>query len=220
MVLLPRFRRDIEESEEHKLNYHIYRSLKKALYKPSAFFKGFLFPLVQEECTVREAMIVGSILNKCSVPVQHSSVALSWLLEQEFNPATTVFIRILVEKKYALPYQTIDDLVYYFMRFRVITDETKNDIMIDEDTAYELSEQKKLKQAPPMPLVWHKAFLAFAQRYKNDITEDQRDFLMEVLRQRGHKEIGPEIRRELQAGKERVNDIKEPAKEDDIMSYF
>ncbi|KAH3660180.1 hypothetical protein OGAPHI_007385 [Ogataea philodendri] len=219
LVLYPRIRQDIEESDEHKLNYHLYRSLKKSLYKPAAFFRGFLFPLIQEGCTTREAMIVGSVLTKCSVPVQHSSVALSWLLEQEFNPATTVFIRILVEKKYALPYQTIDDLVLYFMRFRVITDQNKNDIILDDAT--EIAEQRRLAQSPPMPLVWHKAFLAFAQRYKNDITEDQRDFLMEVVRQRGHREIGPEIRRELRAGSERsTTTAPKEDKEDDIMSFF
>ena len=60
-----------------------------------------------------------------------------------------------------------------------------------------------------LPVVWHKAFLAFAQRYKNDITQDQRDFLLETVRQRGHKEIGPEIRRELLAGDSRefVSDV-------------
>ena len=33
--------------EHKKLNVHLYNCLKKALYKPAAFFKGFLFPLVQ-----------------------------------------------------------------------------------------------------------------------------------------------------------------------------
>ncbi|VEU22757.1 DEKNAAC103847 [Brettanomyces naardenensis] len=220
MVLYPRFRQDIEDSEEHKLNYHIYMSLKKCLYKPAAFFKGFLFPLIEEQCTAREAMIVASVLKKCSIPVQHSSVALSWLLDQEFSPQAMVFIRVLIEKKYALPYQTVDDLVFYFMRFRVVTDEDKNQVMLDEEENYEISEQRKIKEAPPLPLVWHKAFLAFAQRYKNDITDDQRDFLMEVVRQRGHKEVGPEIRRELLAGKERAEKEQKVVEDDDIMSYF
>lgn len=30
-----------------KLNVHSYQALKKALYKPAAFFKGFLFPLCE-----------------------------------------------------------------------------------------------------------------------------------------------------------------------------
>lgn len=219
LVLYPRFRQEIEDSEDNKLNYHIYMSLKKSLYKPSAFFKGFLFPLVVEQCSAREAMIVASILKKCSIPVQHSSVALSWLLDREFSPQATVFIRVLLEKKYALPYQTIDDLVFYFMRFRVITDQTRSEMLDDED--YEIAEKRKLRETEPMPLIWHKAFLAFAQRYKNDITDDQRDFLMEVIRQRGHKEIGPEIRRELLEGKRREEEKQKLVKEDDdIMSYF
>jgi len=45
--------------------------------------------------------------------------------------------------------------------------------------------------------------LIFAQRYKNDITEDQREALLDLLLMRGHKDIGPEIRRELIAGRER-----------------
>ena len=45
MILLDKVRDDI--SENKKLNYHLYMALKKSLYKPGAFFKGFLFPLCQ-----------------------------------------------------------------------------------------------------------------------------------------------------------------------------
>lgn len=189
-VLLERFRSDIKESETHSLNYHIYRALKKSLYKPGAFFKGFLFPLVETGCSVREATIAGSVLSKVSIPPLHSSVALNYLLNMDFSPPTTVFIRILIEKKYALPYQIIDNCVFYFMKFRLITDTS----MMDE------AEERDAKKQPLLPVVWHKAFLAFAQRYKNDITDDQRDFLLETVRQRNHKDISPEIRRELLAG--------------------
>ncbi|SCU96789.1 LAMI_0F07756g1_1 [Lachancea mirantina] len=185
-VLLERFRENIETSEDHSLNYHLYRAVKKSLYKPSAFFKGFLFPLVEGGCNVREATIAGSVLAKISVPALHSSAALSYLLRLPFSPATTVFIKILLEKKYALPYQTVDECVYYFMRFRILSDGSNG----DDGTRV-------------LPVVWHKAFLCFAQRYKNDITQDQRDFLLETVRQRGHKAIGPEIRRELLAGQSR-----------------
>lgn len=189
-VLLERFRANIQESEDHSLNYHIYRALKKSLYKPGAFFKGFLFPLVENGCNVREATIAGSVLSKVSIPALHSSVALNYLLNMDFSPPTTVFIRILLEKKYALPYQIIDNCVFYFMKFRLVTDAS----MMDE------AEEKNNKKQPPLPVVWHKAFLAFAQRYKNDITDDQRDFLLETVRQRNHRDISAEIRRELMAG--------------------
>ena len=45
LILLDKVRDDIAENK--KLNYHLYMALKKALYKPGAFFKGFLFPLCQ-----------------------------------------------------------------------------------------------------------------------------------------------------------------------------
>ncbi|CCH60180.1 hypothetical protein TBLA_0C03780 [Henningerozyma blattae CBS 6284] len=199
IVLLERFRTNIEDSQDHSLNYHIYRAIKKSLYKPSAYFKGFLFPLVETGCNIREATIAGSVLAKVSVPVLHSSAALSYLLRLPFSPATTVFIRILLDKKYALPYQTIDECVYYFMRFRILEDGSNG-----EDATRVL------------PVVWHKAFLTFAQRYKNDITQDQRDFLLETVRQRGHKAIGPEIRRELLAGSSREF-VGEAGEKDDLM---
>lgn len=186
LVLLERFRENIETSQDHSLNYHIYRALKKSLYKPSAFFKGFLFPLVEGGCNVREATIAASVLAKISVPVLHSSAALSYLLRLPFSPPTTVFIKVLLDKRYALPYQTVDECVYYFMRFRLLDDASNGEDAIRT-----------------LPVVWHKAFLSFAQRYKNDITQDQRDFLLETVRQRGHKLIGPEIRRELLAGASR-----------------
>lgn len=42
-VLLPAVRDDIAENK--KLNYHLYMALKKALFKPGAFFKGIYLPL-------------------------------------------------------------------------------------------------------------------------------------------------------------------------------
>lgn len=209
LVLLELFQRNIEEAEDHALNYHIYRALQKSLYKPAAFFKGFLLPLVDSYCTVREATIAASVLAKVSVPVLHSSVALTQLLQRDFSPSTTVFIRVLIEKKYALPYQTIDELVFYFMRFRNAAQEN---VTMDVDPATGES------AGPQLPVVWHKAFLAFARRYKNDITDDQRDFLLETVRQRFHKGVGPEIRRELLAGKPRL--LATAPKEATMMDAF
>lgn len=52
-------------------------------------------------------------------------------------------------------------------------------------------------------MLWHQSFLSFAQRYKNDISEEQRDVLLDVVLEKGHREIGPEIRRELLEGRGR-----------------
>jgi essential nuclear protein 1 len=45
LILLPKIRTDIETHK--KLNYHLYQAVKKALYKPAAFFKGLLLPLAE-----------------------------------------------------------------------------------------------------------------------------------------------------------------------------
>jgi essential nuclear protein 1 len=106
-VLLDRVRDDIRETK--KLNVHLWNSLKKALYRPSAFFKGFLFPLVSSSCTLREAHIIGGILTRVSIPVLHSAAALKGLCDiaaeqasqrTEGSGATNVLIRVLLEKKY------------------------------------------------------------------------------------------------------------------------
>lgn len=59
--LLPCIRDEIETTK--KLNVHYYQSLKKSLFKPSAFFKGIIFPMAKD-ASAKEAIIIGSILNK------------------------------------------------------------------------------------------------------------------------------------------------------------
>ena len=45
LILLPRVVDDINENKA--LNYHLYQALRKALYKPAAFYKGVLLPLCE-----------------------------------------------------------------------------------------------------------------------------------------------------------------------------
>lgn len=202
MVLLERVREEIHETK--KLNVHLFNALKKGLYKPAAWFKGFLFPLVGSgTCTLREATIISAVLVRVSVPVLHSAAAIKGLCDiaaqessagTEGGGATNIFIRALLEKKYALPYQVIDALVFHFLRFRTV-DTTDVNAMGGIVSAG--SRDTKL------PVIWHQCLLAFAQRYRNDITEDQREALLDLLLTKGHSKIGPEVRRELLEGRGR-----------------
>ena len=188
-VLLDRFKAELDpnaprlpNSGPRTLNYHIFRALKKSLYKPAAFFKGFLFPLAESgSCSVREAVIASSIITQVSIPVLHSAAALMRLAEFEYySSPISLFIRALLQKKYALPYKVVDSVVFHFMKFR-----TYKDTSIKE------------KQ---LPVVWHQSLLVFAQYYKNEITEDQRDALLEILKIQTHPTVIQEIRRELKSG--------------------
>lgn len=196
-VLLERVREDIQETK--KLNVHLFNALKKGLYKPAAWFKGILFPLIGTGmCTLREAHIISAVLVRVSIPVLHSAAALKGLcdiaaqessLGNEGGGATNVFIKTLLEKKYALPYQVLDALVFHFLRFR-------------EDSAMG-GVQGADKSGAKLPVIWHQCLLSFAQRYRNDITEDQREALLDLLLAKGHSAIGPEVRRELLQGRGR-----------------
>lgn len=169
-ILYEKVREEIDENK--KLSVQLYMALKKSIYKPAAFFKGILFPLCESgTCTLKEAVIIGSILTKVSIPVLHSAAALLKLSEMPYAGPTSVFIRVLLDKKYALPYKVVDALVFHFIGFK--------------------------RESRQMPVLWHQSFLVFVQRYKSDLTQEQKDALLDVLRVKSHPSITQEIRREI-----------------------
>ncbi|KAJ1904481.1 snoRNA-binding rRNA-processing protein [Tieghemiomyces parasiticus] len=170
-VVLEKVRENIRRTK--KLHHHLYLALKKAIYRPEAFFKGFIFPLCKSgSCTLREAVIIGSVMAKVKIPPLHASSALLKLAQLEhYNGPTSLFIRVLLDKKYALPYKVIDGLVFHFLSFK--------------------TEERQL------PVLWHQALLTLAQRYKADVTPDQKDALLDLLKYQFHEGISPEVRREL-----------------------
>ena len=67
------------------------------------------------DCTLREAVIIGSILAKNSIPMLHSAAAILKIAEMDYNGANSIFLRALLDKKYALPYRVIDAVVFHFL---------------------------------------------------------------------------------------------------------
>ncbi|XP_050432162.1 bystin [Adelges cooleyi] len=183
LVLLPRVRDDIDEYK--KLNFHLYEALKKSLFKPGAFMKGILIPLCESgTCTLREAIIIGSVIGKNSIPMLHSAAAILKLAEMDYNGATSIFLRILFDKKYALPYRVIDAVVFHFLRFE--------------------------HDPRDLPVLWHQSLLTFAQRYKTDISSEQKKALLRLLRSKSHPTITQEIRREYENSTCRDIEMPEP----------
>ncbi|PWZ00269.1 Bystin-domain-containing protein [Testicularia cyperi] len=199
LVLLDKVRDEIQDSG--KVTYQTYEAIKKAIYKPAAFFKGFLFPLCESgTLTLKEAAIVSSVLAKVSIPVLHSAAALLRLAEMEYSGPTSLFIRVLLDKKYALPYKVVDSLVFHFLRFS----EPNSGVELD-----------KITRERRMPVLWHQSMLVFAQRYKQDLTPDQKAALLDLLRVQKHEGISPEVRRELLTATARGEMLEEPVDEDD-----
>lgn len=170
LVLLEKVRDNIREY--NKLNYHLYMSLQKALFKPASFYKGILLPLAQSgTCTLKEAAIIGSVLAKVSIPMNHSAAALLKLATMPYSGSTSLFIKILTNKKYSLPRRVIDGLVDHFCNF--------------------------ITETRVLPVIWHQSLLVFAQRYKLQISDEQRQMLKELLKIHHHYQITQEVRREL-----------------------
>lgn len=181
-ILLPRCLEDVADNK--KLNVHLYRSLEKAVYKPSAFCKGIIFPLCEDgACTLRQATIIASVISKVSIPMLHSAAALLYICQLKFTVVSCMLMTTLIEKKYALPYRVVDAAVDWFLRMK--TDERS------------------------LPLVWHKCLLAFAQRYKTELSIEQKEKLKMLMRVHTHRLITPEIRRELFSARNR-GDLMDP----------
>jgi len=170
LVLLPAVRQNLQDYK--KMNYHLYEALKKAMFKPAAFMKGVLLPLAQESCTLREAHLVASVVAKISVPVLHASAVLIKFCEMSpWFGTNSIFMATLINKKYSLPYSVINYLVEHFYSF--------------------------IEDRRELPLVWHRCLLVFVQRYKKDLSVDQRDKMTHLLKIHYHEGIGPECKREL-----------------------
>ena len=60
--------------------------------------------------------------------------------------ANSLFIRVLLDKKHALPYKVVDALVFHFIRISNTYKAKKGD-------------------ADKLPVLWHQSLLVFVQRY-------------------------------------------------------
>ena len=53
-----------------------------------------------------------------------------------------------------------------------------------------------------LPVLWHQSLLTFVQRYKEDMSVEQKEGLLELVRGcHAHHDIGPEVRREIVSSK-------------------
>ncbi len=75
--------------------------LKRALFKPAGFFKGLIF-VVGKDASSKEAIIIGSIINKMSIPIFHAEAAMIKLSEMPYSLGIGYFMKILLGKNYSL----------------------------------------------------------------------------------------------------------------------
>lgn len=111
-----------------------------------------MLPLA-EDATAREAVIVGSILAKCSINNLDSAAAIMKLTHMPYQVGSGFFLKTLLAKKYALPTQVINALVEFFLKFAGEgIDELDIDSDEDDVKAFAATGEKSSKQ---MPVMWH-----------------------------------------------------------------
>ena len=126
-------------------------------------------------CTLREALIVSGVLSQTSIPVGYSAAALILIARMEYNGANSIFMKTILNKKYSLPLSAIDAVVEHFLKFKECND--------------------------TLPVLWHQCLLTLVQRYKDDLTKDQKTNILKLLAYHSHHDISPEIQREIRASK-------------------
>ncbi len=87
------------------------------------------------------------------------------IAEMEYIGANSIFLRLLLDKKYALPFRVLDALVAHFLSFRT-----------DKQT---------------LPVLWHQSLLTLVQRYKADLSSEQKEALLELLKCQTHVRFRP-----------------------------
>ena len=90
-------------------------AVKKSMFKTGPFFKGFLLPLC-EQATTRDAIIIGSILQKMSINPLDVAAALMKMTTMEYKLGNGYFLKVLLGKKYTLPTMVLDAVIDYFCK--------------------------------------------------------------------------------------------------------
>lgn len=165
-------------------------AVKKAMFKTGAFFKGFLLPLA-EIATTRDAIIVGSILQKMSINPLDVAAAMMKLTTMEYKLGNGYFLKVLLGKRYTLPTMVLDSIINYFCKTGMQDDKQPTGEEVeeyDEEMEVEVSE---------MPVMWHQTMLSLVQCYKSYFSREQKNKIKALIKVQNHYAITNEIRREM-----------------------
>ncbi|CAG9316808.1 unnamed protein product [Blepharisma stoltei] len=101
----------------------------------------------------------------------HAGAALIKLSDMECTGPVIHFIKVLLQKRYALPGRVLASVCKFF--YKLIMDDRR------------------------MPVMWHQALLTLAQYYGKEIEPELKDEIRELIKIHNHPQITPEIRKYL-----------------------
>eukprot|EP00808_Paulinella_micropora_P014566 g4966.t1 len=224
-VLLPRVRTDIAANKV--LNYHLYMSLKKAIYKPAAFFKGVVLPLAEEGCTPRESIIMGCTPRE-SITMVLNSACYVMLCYEGCTPRESIIMVLHSASYVMLCYEGCtprESIIMCSVLARTAVPVLHSAAALLKLTELEYSGPTMLfmktllskKYSLPfrllsalsdffcrfatderkMPVIWHSTLLLFLERYKKDLKPEHKAQFKELFAAQFHHAITPLARREI-----------------------
>ena len=91
--------------------------MKRALFRPSSFFRGLLVPFCKSEVTMRQAQIMGYIILQTRLPTHHLSAGLMMMLDLPFKKQILVILKFMIDKKSNLHSLVLNRIVGWFLGF-------------------------------------------------------------------------------------------------------
>ena len=160
-ILLDYIRGLLDNSK--KLPRNIWDALVAASRRAKPFVLGILLPLASEgHCTPKEVRVISALVNRVRLPGDLVNSFIVWLCEgKEITITRTIFLARFVQKGKALAIRAVDAAFGYFMQFAAETE--------------------------PQPLLWHQALHDFAKNYARDLTDEQKEALVDELLVKQHK---------------------------------
>lgn len=184
--LLPKCLQNI--SQYGKLNYHLFQALRKAIYRPSLWFRGILFPFLKGQFnseyktgvrsssnsfsmgTIKQSQILSAVLMKCSVPNVHASAAFLKILELKYTGPVGVLVKLFIDKKFALPLSVIRSVTQWFLDFGARSG-------LNEETS-------ENKEDIKLPVLWFQSLFSFSKGYKKYLTEAEITALKKLVKKK------------------------------------
>ncbi|GAW80870.1 hypothetical protein, conserved [Plasmodium gonderi] len=164
-ILLPIILENIEKNK--KLESFLYKTLIKSLYKSKAWLKGILYPLLRRECTKKELVIFGSVIQKMSISINVVTHCLNEIFTFPWNSNVSHFLCLFFNKKYGFSKEFIEKCVDYFVTF--------------------------INYSEILTVNWHTSLLLLVQNYRGLIDDEQIEKLRCLVIKKNHPKISNEI---------------------------
>eukprot|EP00731_Ephydatia_muelleri_P020072 Em0012g897a len=104
----------------------------------------------------------------------HSGAAILKIAEMEYSGANGIFLRALLDKKYALP---------------TTWSTPCSPSLVPRPTMTCGNQGLGTRLPRPLPVLWQQSLLTFVQRHKEDMSLEQKEGLMDLVRVKTHHEI-------------------------------